>query len=86
MMTGLKKVIGMKSGKLMGVSAVYNFRSDPDMGIGKITIKRISCACDGCLEQLYSVWKTGTVDKEQGRYKTSNKCEMKTIFDGLNDW
>ena len=42
---------------------MYNFRSDPDMGIGKIAIRRISCACNGFLEQLYLVWKTGTVDK-----------------------
>ena len=84
-MTSLKKVIGIKRGKLMGISVMYNFRSDPNMGIGKIDIKRMPCACNGCLEQLYSVWKTGTVDKEQGRYKTSDRCKMKTIFDGLND-
>ena len=63
----------MKSGKLMGISAMYNFRSDPDIGIKKIDIRRILCACNGCLEQLNSVWKTGTIDKEQRGYKTSNK-------------
>ena len=55
MMTGLKKTIGMKNGKMMGISAIYNFRSDPDMGIGKIAIRRIPCACNGYLEQLGSV-------------------------------
>ena len=63
MMTDLKNVIGMKSGKLMGISAMYNFRSDQDTGIGNLDIRRIPCACNGCLEQLDSVWKTGTVDK-----------------------
>ena len=85
-MTGLKRVIGMKSGKLMGVLANYNFMSDPDMGIGKIALRIISCDCNGCLEQLDSVLKIGTVDKEQGRYETSDKCEMKSIFDDLNYW
>ena len=56
-----KKVIGMKSGKLMGISAIYNFRSDPDMGIGKIAMRKISCPCNGCLQQLDSVWQTGTI-------------------------
>ena len=49
MITGLKKVIGMKSGKPMGISVMYNFMSDLDMGIKKIDI-RIPCACNGCLE------------------------------------
>ena len=40
----------MKSGKLIGKSAMYNARLDPDMGIGKIVIRRIPCACNGCLE------------------------------------
>ena len=56
-MIGLKKVIGMKSGKLMGISALYNFRSDLDIGIERIDIRRIPCDCNSCLEQLYSVWK-----------------------------
>ena len=65
---------------------MYNFRSDPDMSIGKIAIRTIPCACNSCLEQLNSVQKTGTVDKKQGRYKTSDRCEMKIIFNSLNDW
>ena len=77
MITGLKNVIVMNSGKLMSISAMYNFRSDPDMGIGKIAIRRIPCACNRCLEQLDSVWKTGTVDKDKGRFKTSDRCKMK---------
>jgi len=40
----------------MGISAMYNFRADPDLGIGKIAIRRIYCACDGCMDQLNSVW------------------------------
>ena len=28
------------------------------------------------------MWKTGTIDKD----KTSDRCEMKAIFDGLNSW
>ena len=86
MMTDLKNVIGMKSGKLMGISAIYDFRSDQDTGIGNLAIRRIPCACNGCLEQLDSVWKTGTVDKEQRRCKTSDRDKMKNIFDGLNNW
>ena len=67
----------MKSGKLMVVSVMYNFKSDLDMGKGKIAITRIPCVCNAYLEKLYSVRKTGHIDKEQREYKTSNKFEMK---------
>ena len=45
-----KKVIGMKSGKRMGISVMYNFRSYLDIGKGKIAIRIIPCGCNGCLE------------------------------------
>ena len=76
----------MKSGKIMGISMIYNFRLDPDMSKGKIAIRIIPYTCNGCLEQLYLIWKTGTIDKEQRRYKTSNRFKMKIIFDVLNYW
>ena len=80
-----KNVIGMKSGKLMGISVMHSFRSDPDMGIGQIGARRIPCACNGCLENFDSVWKTVTIDQEKGRLNTIDRYEMKAIFDDLND-
>ena len=87
MMTDLKKkVVGMRKENSIGVSAMYNFRPDPDLGVGKIAIRRIPCACDGCLGQLNYVWKEGTIDEEQPRYKTTLKCELKHILECLNEW
>ena len=82
----MERVIGMKSGKLMGISVMYNFKSDLDMGKGKIAMRRIPCVCNGYLDQLDSVRKTGHIDEEQRECKTSNKCEMKSIFNELNNW
>ena len=47
----------------MGISVWYNFRADPDFWIEKIVIRRISCDCDGCLDQLNYVWKEGAIDE-----------------------
>ena len=69
----------------MDISAMYNFKADPDLEIGNIAIRRISCACDGCLDQLNFVWKGRTVDEEQPKYKTSLKYEPKNIFKCLNE-
>ena len=50
-----KKKGGIKSCKLIGISVVYSFRVDPDLGIEKIAIRIIPHACDGCLGQFNSV-------------------------------
>ena len=59
---------------------MYISRSNPDLGIEKIAIRKIPYVCNSCLEQLDSVLKTETIDEQKRRYKTSNKCKMNTIF------
>ena len=49
-----KKVVGLDNGKYMGISSMYNFRCDLDLGIGKAACRRIPCACLTCLEILKS--------------------------------
>ena len=52
-MIGMKnKVVGLDNGKYMRISSMYNFRCNPDLGIGKAVCKRIPCACLSCLEIL----------------------------------
>ena len=64
----------------------YNIRADPDLGLGQIALRRIPCACTGCLAQLAKPWQPNIAVSEQPRYKTGN-CELAPIFaDGLNDW
>ena len=70
----------------MGISLMYNFRADPDLGTVKMVIRRISYAYDGCMYQLNSVCKEETIDEEQPKYKTSLKCELNNIFEYLNEW
>ena len=48
-MVGMKKkVIGLETGKYNGISSMYNFRCDPDLGIEKAACSRIPCACMTC--------------------------------------
>ena len=35
---------------------MYDIRCDPDIGVGKATIRRISRACNSCIEQLELSW------------------------------
>lgn len=65
----------------------YNIRADPGLGLGVVALRRIPCACQGCLGQLSQPWKVGIPSSEQPRYaKGNNKCERWHIFHGLNDW
>ena len=70
----------MKSGKLMVISVIHNFRVDPNMGIGIIAIWSIQCVCDIYLLQSNSVWESGKSDEEQKRYLTNYSCEMRNIL------
>ena len=57
-MVGMKKkVTGLETGKYMGISSMYNFRRDSDLGIGKAVCRRIPCACMTCLELLETPWE-----------------------------
>ena len=47
-----KKVVGLETGKYNGISSMYNFRCDPDLGIGKAACRKIPCACLTFLEML----------------------------------
>jgi hypothetical protein len=90
---GLKyEMKGLQTGmRRNGLMARYNIRADPDLGIGKIAVRRIPCACNGCIEQLEMLWVPGVKPAEQGRYATSKTCHWRSIFfeteeKGLNDW
>ena len=70
-----------------GIRFHYNFRADPKLQIGQIAVRRIPCACDGCLEQLEQPWVPKVPFHNQPRYKGGNtKCVYWNIFEGLNDW
>ena len=73
-----KKEPGTKN----GLMTRYNFRTDPNLGVGKVAIRRIPCPCASCNEQLRKAWKTNVPAKEQERYAVNESCENWPIFRG----
>ena len=65
---------------------MYNFRCDPDLGIGKAACRRIPCVCLSCLEILKLPWEKGIVDREQPRYGVNERCIYWRNFMGYNNW
>jgi hypothetical protein len=85
--TNLKmKVVGLPSGAYNGIGAMYHLRIEPWLGVGKAIVRRIPCACDGCISQLKLPWQPGVAANKQARYKNSTTYKWWGIVLGLNDW
>jgi hypothetical protein len=69
-----------------GLTAMYNLRADPDLGLGRIALRRIPCACSKCTEQTNKPWALNVKPELQPRYSQNKECKMWPIFHGLNDW
>jgi hypothetical protein len=78
--------VGLPKGTHNGILARYNLRCEKDLGIGAAAVRRIPCACAGCLEQLAKLWQPGVQANQQPRYASSTTCHFWPIFEGLNDW
>lgn len=86
--SGIKmKLEGFKKGKRNGISSMYNIRADPNLGIGRLAIRRIPCGCQACKAQLEIPWDYQKIDPtKQDRYASSVHCALWPVFEGLNDW
>ena len=69
-----KKVVELESGKYMGISSMYNFRCDQNLGIRNVDRRQIPCACLTWLEMLKTPWDKDLNDKHQPRYGVNDRC------------
>ena len=52
-MVGIKKESsGFRKGIRNGISSMYNNKCNLELGVGKVDVRRIPCACSFCIEQL----------------------------------
>lgn len=58
---------------------MYNIRADPELGVSKIAIRRIPCACSGCLDRL-------KLPIDERYIGTCTECKYYPVFLGTNDW
>jgi hypothetical protein len=69
-----------------GLKSMYNLRADPDLGLGRVAVRRIPCACEACRHQFNQEWDPNVEASLQRRYASSVTCILWEIFEGLNDW
>ena len=52
----------------MSMKHFYHIRCDPDLGEDFCAMRRITCACSGCVEQLSKTWLPNLEKIQQPRY------------------
>ena len=65
----------------------YHIRCDPDLDKGFCAMRRIPCACTGCVEQISKLWLTNLDKSHQPNYVIEPEtCEYSSILGGYNKW
>ena len=65
----------------------YHIRCDPGLGEGFCAMRRIPCACSGCVEQLSKPWLPNLKKTQQPRYVIKPEtCKCSSILRGYNKW
>jgi hypothetical protein len=73
--------------KYSSIGAMYNLCADPELGVGRIALRKIPCACGGCQVQAKIPWEPSIEQPDnQPRYIENQDCALRSIFEGLNNW
>ena len=65
----------------------YHIRCDPDLDKGLYAIRRIPCACTGCVEKLSKPWLPNLDKTIQAPYVIElETCKYSSILRGCNKW
>ena len=65
----------------------YHIIRDPDLDEGFCAMRRIPCACNGCVEQLSKPWLPNLYKTIQPRYVIETEtCKYSSILRGYNKW
>ena len=69
----------------MTIKNFYHIRCDPDLGEGFCAMRRIPCACSGCVEQLSKPRLPNLEKTQQLRYVIEPEtCKYSSILRGYN--
>ena len=71
----------------MSMKHFYHIRCDPELGKVFYAMRRIPCACSGCVEQLSKPWLPNLENKKKPSYVIKQEtCKYSSILHGCNKW
>ena len=69
------------------IKQFHHIICDPDLVKIFFVMRRIPCACTGCVEQLFKNWLPNRDETLQPRYVTEPEtCKSSSILRGYNKW
>ena len=68
--------IELEKGNYNGIRAYYNIRTDPDLGVGWVALRRVACGCGACKAQLRKPWLPRVDRRKQPRYAVNKECNL----------
>ena len=64
----------------------YHVYCCPQLGAGRVALRRIPCPCEECNSTIRRDWKVGTPVEEQPRFASVPNCQYNKLFGGRNEW
>ena len=85
---GMKAVYKILSNKdNVTMKHFYHIRCDPDLDEGFCAMRRIPCACTGCVEKISKPWLSNLDKNQQPRCVIEPEtCKYSSILHGYNKW
>ena len=83
----IMKLDGLPSkGAHVGLLGSYNLYVDPELGVSKVMLRKIPCACAPCKEFIKRPWKPVVPEKYQPCFANNRLCSYWENFKDENGW
>ena len=64
----------------------YHVYCCPQLGAGRVAMRRIPCPCKACDSTLRLDWVVGTDPDEQPRFQSVEHCQYRKVLGSRNEW
>jgi hypothetical protein len=64
----------------------YHVYCCPELGAGRVALRRIPCACVACDTTIRLPWVLAVPNEEQPRFKTVSECQYRSVLGVRNEW
>ena len=64
----------------------YHVYCCPELGTGRVALRRIPCACVACDNTIRLPWVLSVPNQEQPRFQTVSDCQYRKILGVRNEW
>lgn len=67
-------------------SDMYHYYCCPELGTGRVALRRVACYCKNCDTNITKTWIPGTKAEDQPRFQTIDNCYFSSLLGDENKW